>query len=191
MITRAEDFGDGHAAEFDRFGVGGGFEEIRVAEGLGLGGGVVSQGTGKQADDGITEDGGCEGAVGEDVIADGNFFVDQCLDDAVVDTFIVATEEDEVGMAGEAGGGGLIVTMALWGEKNDAGIRTAQRLDRGKERFGAQQHAGPSAKGGGIDAAVFVLRPIAELVDAHIGDPGVARAADDGIIERCKRDFGK
>jgi hypothetical protein len=80
------------------------------------GGGVfVAQDAGDEAGDGVDEDGGGDGAVGEDVVADGNFLVHQVLDDALVDALVMAAQQDEVAAAGGVAGGDGVGEAAAGG----------------------------------------------------------------------------
>ncbi len=77
---------------------------------------------GDQARDGIDEDGGGEGAIGEDVVADGNLFFDEVVEDALVHALVVAAEQDEVAARGGVAGGECVVEAAAGGgEIDDAG----------------------------------------------------------------------
>lgn len=68
---------------------------------------------------GIDEDGGSEGAVGKNVVADGDFLVNELFADALVDAFIVTGDEDEVGFLGEFLGDGGFKGNAVWAEVDD------------------------------------------------------------------------
>ena len=118
VVAAEEDVGDAPAAEFDGAGVLGEFEE---AGGMAVVGGAlgVAEDAGEEAGDGVDDDGGGEGAVGEDVVADGKFAVDEVVDDALIDAFIVAAEEDEVGDSGEFLGDALGEGVAGGGEEED------------------------------------------------------------------------
>ena len=95
VVAAEQDIGDAPAAEFDGAGVLGEFEE---AGGVAVVGGalVVAEDAGEEAGNGVDNDGGGEGAVGEDVVADGKLAVDEVVDDALIDAFIVTAEEDEM-----------------------------------------------------------------------------------------------
>ena len=120
VVAAEEDVGDAPAAELDGAGVLG---ELEEAGGVAVVGGalVVAEDAGEEAGDGIDDDGGGEGAVGEDVVADGKLAVDEVVDDALIDAFVMAAEEDEVGHAHELLGDALGEGTAGGGEEEDEG----------------------------------------------------------------------
>lgn len=210
VVAAEEDVGDAPAAEFDGAGVLGEFEE---AGGVAVVGGalVVAEDSGEQAGDGVDDDGGGEGAVGEDVVADGKFAVDEVVDDALIDAFVVAAEEDEVGDFDELLGGALGEEGAGGGEEEGEGfsifdfrfssgvagscggafpisdLRTsifAQLFDRGEDGFAFEDHALAAAVGGVVGGAVFVGGPVAEVVGADGDEAALLRLADHALGER-------
>ena len=123
VVAAEQDIGDAPAAEFDRAGVLGEFEE---AGGVAVVGGalVVAEDAGEEAGDGVDDDGGGEGAVGEDVVADGKLAVDEVVDDALIDAFIVTAEEDEMRHLRQLFGDALGEGTAGGGEEeNESGFR--------------------------------------------------------------------
>ena len=142
VVATEEDVGDGETAEVGGFGVLGGFEEAGGAEGFFDGAEFVAKDAGEEADDGVDHDDGSDGAVREDVVAEGEFLGLEVFDDAVVDAFVVAGDEDEA-----TGGEGF---------------------DGGEEGFGFEDHAGAATGGGVIDLAVFAEAVVAEVVDVEV-----------------------
>ena len=123
VVAAEQDIGDAPAAEFDGAGVLGEFKE---AGGVAVVGGalVVAEDAGEEAGDGVDDDGGGEGAVGEDVVADGKLAVDEVVDDALIDAFIVAAEEDEMRHLRQFLGDALGEGTAGGGEEeNESGFR--------------------------------------------------------------------
>lgn len=167
VVATEEDFGDGETAEVCGFGVLGGFEEAGGTEGFFDGAEFVSEDAGEEADDGVDHDDGCDGAVGENVVAEGEFFGLEVFDDAVVDAFVVAGDEDEVVGGGEVLGGGLAEALSGWAGDDDAATG-GEGFDGGEEGFGFEDHAGAATGGGVIDLAVFAEAVVAEVVDVEV-----------------------
>ena len=152
VVAVGEDFGDGDAAEVGGAGVVGVVEEaaggvggagdavggfgvgvwrvVAFAEAFVAGAVGVAEDAGEEADDGVDDDGGAEFAAGEDVVADGEFFVAEELGDALVDAFVAAADEDDAVEGGEVAGGGLGEGLALRGEQDDVS-RAVLRVDLG------------------------------------------------------------
>jgi hypothetical protein len=167
MVTAEEDIGDGQASEVGGFGVLRGFEEAGGTEGFFDGAEFVSEDAGEEADDGVDHDDCGDGAVGEDVVAEGEFFGLEVFDDAVVDAFVVAGDENEVGVGGEALSGGLIEAFA-GGAGNDDATAGGEGFDGGEEGFGFEDHARAAAGGGVIDLAMFAEAVVTEVVDVEV-----------------------
>ena len=80
----------------------GGFEPFAVSgKGLFFGRSVIPEHTGDEPHNRIDHDGGSEGSIGEDIVTDGDFFIDERFDDPVVDALVVAAKENEVVAARE------------------------------------------------------------------------------------------
>ena len=88
-----------------------------------------------------------------------------------------------------AAGAGLFQRGALWGHEDGAGVFGFELAYGGSERRGFDDHARAASAGSFIDAAVFVVRPIAKVVGLDLHKTRVARALDDGIAERREGDF--
>src|SRR5258708_23554532 len=56
----------------------------------------VPEHTRQEAHDGIGEDRGGERTIGQDVISDGDFIVDEMVDDTLVDALIMPAKKDEM-----------------------------------------------------------------------------------------------
>jgi hypothetical protein len=79
----------------------------------------VAEDAGKQADGGIENDGGCQLAAAEDVVADGEFLVGEEVGHTLVYALVAATDEDDALERGEAVRHGLGEGLALCGEQDD------------------------------------------------------------------------
>ena len=62
---------------------------------------LVAQDAGKQPDDRVNENNRGDRAIRQDVIADRNLHIDQMLDDAVVDPFVMTANDDEMFFGGK------------------------------------------------------------------------------------------
>jgi hypothetical protein len=167
VVATEEDVGDGEAAEVGGFGVLGGFEQAGGAKGFFDGAEFVSEDAGEEADDGVYHDDGGDGTIGEDVVTEGEFFGLEVFDDAVVDAFVVAGDENEVVGGREILGGGLV--EALSGRAgDDEAAAGGEGLDSGEQGFGSEDHAGAAAGRGVINLAVFADAVVAEIVDVKV-----------------------
>ena len=63
---------------------------------------------GDQPDDGVGDDHSRDLAAGQDVVADGDLFINKSLPDSFIHTFVAPAEQDEMRLVREAGGGGVI-----------------------------------------------------------------------------------
>jgi hypothetical protein len=69
---------------------------IGQAEALVAGGVGVAEDAGKQADDGVEDDGRGQLAAAEDVVADRDLLVGEEVGNALVDSLVAAADEDDV-----------------------------------------------------------------------------------------------
>jgi len=172
VMPRKQDLG--HAAVFELLGAGvvGAVEESGV-EGVVDGGVGVAEDAFDHARDGVDDNHGWEFAAGEDKVADGDFFVYASVDDALVDAFVVAADEDKAGERGELAGFVLGENGALGAGKEDAGAFgcagvAGDGVEGAGEGFGFEDHATASAVRGVVDDFVAVLGVVAEVVDAEV-----------------------
>ena len=80
VVAGEENIGDCEAAKFVGLGVGGSFQQVGVGEGFVFGGALVTEGPGRRRMMASQRTGGGEGSVGEDVVAEGEFEVDELGD---------------------------------------------------------------------------------------------------------------
>src|SRR5207253_5639349 len=66
-----------------------------------------------------------------------------------------------------------------------------QFFNRGKDRFRFQHHSLPAAKRRVIDDVMFILCPIAQVVNAKIDNPIFLRPFHHALAQRRAADFGK
>jgi len=115
VVAREQDFGNPLSAEFHGAGVLREFQNT-CRKGVVNGGCLVSKNAGKQSHDCVDDDTCGKGAVGEHVVADGDFLIHKQVDCALVNAFIVPAKKDEVrGFLSEAFGGGVVKNSSGWG----------------------------------------------------------------------------
>jgi hypothetical protein len=61
-----------------------------------LSGAFIAQNTWDQSNHGVGHYSGGDRSVRKDVIANGHFFIHQCLDDAMINTLIVSAKDEEM-----------------------------------------------------------------------------------------------
>ncbi|MEY2598866.1 MAG: hypothetical protein RLZZ142_1125 [Verrucomicrobiota bacterium] len=191
MVAGEQDVRNPASLELHGTGVLGKFKETG-GEGVVRGGGLVAENSGDEPDDGVDEYHGGDDAVGQDVVADGDFFVDEQVDDALVDALVVSAEENEVGAGGgEALGGGVFERGAAWGEQEDACVFSFQGLDGVKNGFALEDHALSAAVRGFVCDAVFVFGPVAKVVGVDGGEAAGLGFAEDAFAQGGRGDLGK
>ena len=191
LVVAGEEYGRHlQAAKDIRLGVGGGFQQA-VGKGFVLAAAGIPQGAGEEAGNGIYNDHGGDGSVGEDVVADGELEIHQLLYHAVVHPLIVTADDDVVGAAAglyagccQLAGEGLGEGAPLRSHEDDARALAPQFLHGFKERLALHEHALTAAAEVVIRAVVFIMRPVAQLVSTHLHKPILCRAPHDALRER-------
>jgi hypothetical protein len=191
VIAAEQDFGNFHVAEFRRAGVARRLDEAGIGKALFIGARGIAEHAGEQTDDGIEHYDGCNGAIGQDVIADGNFIIHQGVDDAMIDAFVVTAKHDEMGFAREFASCGLVESPALRRHEDRARGGRAQLIDGGEEWLGLHHHPGTTAVRLVIDSPMTVGRPIAQVVDVDFHQSLVLGTADDALSQWDSHDFRK
>ena len=180
MVAAEEDIRDGPAVVFGGTGVLGVFEEA-VGERFVLGRGFVAEGVGDVARDGIDEDHGGEFAAGEDVIADGDFEVDAVFDEALVDAFVAATDDDEARVGREFADEGIIEAAASGRHVDDVAgagvVEGAHVLEGGIEDIDAHDHALAAAERVVVDRRCLSVANVANVVIVDVEEPVFAGAS--------------
>ena len=101
-------------------------------------------------------------AARQDIVADADGFEIARLEDALVETFEAAAQEDRSAAGGESADAGLGQRSAARGQrKHRAAIGDA--VQRGSEHVGPQHHPRPAAGRRVVDAAVLVGGEVADL----------------------------
>lgn len=154
----------------------------------------MAEDAGEKADDGIDDDGCSEFAAGEDIVADGEFFIAEKLRDALIDSFVAAADENDAVEGGETAGGGLSEALALRGEQDDGlagGVATGlgrdlERFDAIEDGFGLEHHAFAAAEGTIVDGAMTVMREAAEIVGVDFGGAFAQATRDNAEIQHTR-----
>src|SRR5437868_6497345 len=95
MITRQQHVRNSPAAKIGRARVLRRFEQSATERIIG-GGLFVTENARREPDDRIDYDNGRDRAIGQDVIADRQFKIDQMFNHAMVDAFVMSADDDEV-----------------------------------------------------------------------------------------------
>ena len=170
-------------------GVVGVFQQMR---GEAFVGGAVggAHDAGQQADDGVQHDQGGELAAGQHVVADGEFFHRVGVDDALVDAFVAAAEQDEAGGGGVALGVGLGEGAAARGEEHARAV-VGDGGQRGVDHVGAHHHAGAAAERGVVHCPVPVGGEVADVDRIERPDAARQRPAGERAGERPREHLGE
>ena len=165
VATSRRIFRDSHSIELGGTGIGRCIKQA-ILEGIHEGAFGVVHGSGQQAHDGIDEDASREFPAGEDVIADGNFFGDPSLADALVHAFVMAAKNDEIIFHGERIGDGLRELLAIGRHKNAVVVLAliGKFLENSEERFGFENHSRTAAKGFIVNLMIFPEAIFAQIV---------------------------
>ena len=191
VVPRKENVGDLETSETGRLGVGRGFEEVWVGERFILRRALITKCPGKEANDGVADDGAGQGAIGQNIVSDADFLVDQLVDHAVIDTLVVTAEKEKVRTGGQASCFGLHERLALGSGEKDACGLLPEVLNRSEQRFGLEQH--PRATPAEVVVSLSVLSPgpRAEIVGMNLDDPGGLGPFEDALIQGREGDFGE
>jgi len=106
----------------------------------------------------------------------------------VVHPLVVAADDEQMALAGKFAGHRLPERLSLRSHEHDLGVRAAQFLDGGEDRFGFEQHPLAAAAEVVVGAPVLVGGPVAELVGVDFDDPRIPRAPDDTLVQRGEGD---
>ena len=136
VMTAEKNLWHFHAAEFSGLRVLGGFQNARGAKRFVHSAHVIAQHARDESSDGIHDDDGCDGTVGEDVVTDGDLVIHPMLDDAMIHALVVATDEDEMFLFCEFFRESLIKATALRCHQDDSAFQCINGLKRGKKRLG-------------------------------------------------------
>ena len=165
----------------------------------------MAKSTRQQARDRINENDCSDRAVRQHIIANRNLKIDQMLNHAVIDSFVMATDNDKMRFSRELNGHLLIKTsprrrrednfrldVGRWMLSVGRFLRcNAQILHCCKNRLRLHHHPLPSAKWRIINEMMFVCRPIAQIMNAQTDNSLLLRAFHDALAQRRATDFRK
>jgi hypothetical protein len=167
-------------------------------------GGFISQSAREKADNGIEHEHGGEFAAAQNIIPDRDFLGGEVFGDALVDSFVTATNEDNAVQSSVAARGSLTEEFSRGGHENDGGFwirrslvagipdtASEKRFDGVEKGLGLQHHAFAAAKRAIIDGAVAVLGKYAKVLYLDADDAGLARATKDSMVEWASKKFRK
>ena len=117
------------------------------------------------------------------------------VEDALVHAFVVAAEDDEVATLLAKGAvflrDALVEAPPARTHEDGARLRRAQRFHGLEDGLAFHHHALAAAVGGVVGAAVFVVRPVAEVVGLEGEEPLFLRALHHALAEGCGGDGGE
>jgi len=109
----------------------------------------------------------------------------------MVNSFVVAAEENEVSGGCEFPGEGLFEDLSLRGEEDDFGAVLSELLNGGEDGLWFEKHALSTTAQIVVCFSVFVLGPFSEVVGVDFHESGILGAFDDALAERGEGYFGK
>ncbi len=155
--------------------------------------GRVAERAGQETRDRVDEDQCGEFTSGQNVIADGDFVGDEMLADALVHALVAAADQGEAFVRGQRAGDGLRENASLRRKQNDG--RSAQwsknGFDRLEERLGLHHHPAAAAVGRVVGGVMFVARPVADVMQAHVNQPVLAGALKNTGFKVRGENFGQ
>lgn len=143
------------------------------AEGVFRGRALVAEHTGQESRDGLGDGQRGELTTGQDVVADREFLEGEFFQEARVETFVAAAEEQDALFEGELFGSTLVERPPGRAQR-DPPERSVSRLEPGDgfgDRLGTQEHPGAATEWPIVHAAMAIAGEVAE-VDAF--DPDLA-----------------
>ena len=190
MVAAEQDFGDLPAFVFGGAGV------VRMVEDPGgkrilLGRLLVAKDAGDEPHDGIRNDQCGQHPAGENIVADGNFVIDEVIRHALVDAFIVAAEKNEVGFLGEFAGDGVGKFAPLRCEEDHFGCGGPDFSKREVDGLDLHDHSWSAAVGCVIHRAVAVFGPFAEVHRFERGEVFFLCPLENALRKNASADIGE
>lgn len=192
MVPGKQDLRHRFALEHPRPGVLPVFEQA-AAEGIAGRRILAAEHARQQPRDRIQNHQGGQFAAGQDVVANGQFFVHVMAAKALVHPFVAAANEGQPLLPGQSGSRGLIQPVAPGRKENHPGPRpvAARRLEAGRQGFGFHHHAFAAAEGAIVGHAVPVVGMVADVVHSHADLFRAERPANHPLVERGDEKFRK
>ena len=165
-------------------GVDTGFEQS-VLERVGQCGCFVAQRTRQQTDDSVGHDGCGHLASCEDEVTDGIFLGNQVVSHALVNTFVVTAEDDDVLLERELISHLLVEAFAVGGSEDNLIVLPlgGKLADDAVDRLDLQHHSGTKTERIVIDLAMLVKGVVTEIVDVDLAETFVLGTLNDRVVE--------
>ncbi len=177
VIAREEDFGDLPAPKAPGPGVLGFFEQA-FSKGLGLGRGGIAHHPGKEAGDSLDDCRRRDLTAGQHEVPEGDLFINQMLGDPLVNSFVPATNQYQIGKRGQPVEMSLIEPSPR-GAQQDF-VSRSEGCQRIGKRLNHHHHAGSPAEGSIVDLAMGSLPELPEIDQFNLKRPSFNGSADDG-----------
>ena len=123
---------------------------------------VIAHGPREQTHDGVGDGQGTDLSTGQDEVPQGDLLRRQVLGHPLVDVFVVATEEGEVGLHGESHGI-LVGERSAPGREEHDGTGPVQALHCLEERLGLHHHPAAAAVWPIVCYLMFVFSKISDI----------------------------
>ena len=176
VITREEDFGNLPAPKAPGPGVLRFFEQA-LSKGLGLSRGGIAHHPGKEAGDSFDDRRRGDLTAGQHEVPERDLFIDQMLRDALVNSFVPATNQNQIGNRGQPVEMSLIEPSPR-GAQQDS-VSRSEGCQRVGERFNHHHHARSPAEGSIVDLAMGSLPEVPEIDQLNLERPSLNGTPDD------------
>ena len=184
-IAGEQDVGDLPAVELGGTGIDGRGDQA-VLEAVGQGRCLVGEDARNEADDAVRQEGGGNLAAAHDKVAHGDFPGDEVLADALVDSLVVAAQDDDVLLEGQFVGHPLVQDFAVGGHVNDFVVIPfgTELLDHPEYRLHHHDHAGVAAVTVVVHGEARPQAVLAEVVDMDFHQAFLDGPAGNGMAQR-------
>src|SRR5438093_9559778 len=190
VVSREQHVRNPHPPELARTGVGG-VVQVTVLERLPLERLLLAHDARDQAGNRLEDDECRDLASRQHVVADGDLFGRETLDDAFVDALVPAADQHQPGLLRQVTDEGLVQPAPGRRQHDHALGSLSQRFHRGEHRLGLQHHARSAAVGFVVHLAMPVGGEIADVVDPHVDDAGPDGLAQQALAQRALDDGGE
>ena len=184
-MSGEEDFRDTPALVFGRTSINGSRQKV-VLKGIGEGALFVADDAWNNTHDSVGHHGCCQFAACQHIITDADFLGDQVLADAVVDTFIMSSKDDDVLAERQLVGHGLVKLLAIRrGEDNLVVVALGREgADTAVDRLTLHDHPGKTAKGIVIDATVLADSIVAQVMQMDFYESFLLGASQNTLLKK-------
>jgi hypothetical protein len=194
MVSAEENIGHFPTPELGRTGVLGAIQQAWFGERFEDGGVLIAENAWGEAGNGVDHDCGAEFAAGEDEIAYGDLIVGEMFGNTLINAFVTAADQQDLGVSGKTARGGLIETGSLRGEEDDAcggGALRKNGLHGLKEGIGLEQHTFAAAEWTIIHCFVTVGGPISQVMDFELNQAAFDGSGYDAVAQGAGKEVGK